>query len=362
MNKTASSDKPRYLTNAQMAAALRSPLPTECIDLITVTFPVVAVLPESQSTDSLDRLTRSQRRDHILGDVRTKSDPRRGTTYTWAQIDIDDKRSFHFQVTISPDSIKRQARVEVKPRLWLQRSGQVLASIDDIIEEILYDIFATLEDLEYVVLGCGPADDDVLITRLDVTRDVAPISNATEVMETLARTPQHGSRVAHIYYRPGTSIPQSVYIGSKRSGHLVVYNKHKQDPTAKPGTLRFEQQVRAADLRTWGIRSTLDLTQDRLNSLSQRWLDYLIATLEADAEARIRRLVGAVQHHDLLLLLGHLCAQDNGIQLHTPERDTRRIRALRREYDVAHLKDLFDPRRADRPRRLLPGYGRGDER
>lgn len=90
-------------------------------------------------------------------------------------------------------------------------------------------------------------DPDHQIARLDVCRDVlAPdqFAHYTEVLQDLAdRRGIHHRRLIHDPRDPAAG--GTLYIGSPDSeARDVLYDKHAQDPTYEPGTLRFEHRLR----------------------------------------------------------------------------------------------------------------------
>lgn len=202
------STKTSLLSNADVASALRSPLPRECIDGVEISIPILGRRrrrnPYSDDSARVADTYADERSDayaHAMEHVSKKVVRRPGkpgeqTTY---QTSFDLRDDFTLRVREAHYGRNRSLVTFFCPRQLLPE-GQTLAALADIFTILGNDIWPALLD-EYVI-HVAPNDPAVRLTRLDITRDIPGIERPGHVLEGLRSLPQHASLTKSATFAP----------------------------------------------------------------------------------------------------------------------------------------------------------------
>lgn len=346
---------PKMLSSSDVGHILQEPLPDACIDMINLVFSVHAILPTLSVQHLGDKVSQADRHDQLMNEIDEYTMDDRHHSMR-KHVVIDEHRQFYLRMSVARDGTQPMANIQVRPKCWQPQAANGLATIDEV-HSILEDVWTTLE--QYVDLAFGPLDKRVTVTRLDVARDLCPVTNQQQILHAMAATPLHGSQTKTTYLDPHSSALTGVALGSKRAGRLSGYNKFNEDPSVAPGTFRFEHQAYRGHLRAAKINSPLDLTPARLNSVFRTSLDHTIAALVDTPAIRLERVMTALTPPDLTLLTGWLVLREHGLKPELSTAAAKRMRDYARRFDLATINDLLQPDRTNRPRRAIPGHNTG---
>lgn len=354
MNEKAKQNQNQLRTHHDVAALLRRPWDILGIDGVRIKVP----FGEEVMTYGDSEGVMVPAFHEIRTEMRTFSPDRPGertahSTSIKVREGIDVKVQLH-EHGEHPNS--RTLTVDVWPRRFLPE-GRLVASPEEM-REIVEEVLDALR--EYFVTDARATDASVKVVRLDATFDIHDVARLSHVLELAATVPNRKPRSAvaatsgpAIYCGRATGRLESVTIGTRETGRLVMYDKHAQDPTVPLGTLRVELQTHRRQLEHAQIRTMADITDTSVAKLVESWgLHDIAAALERAPAQAVDELVRTLEEKRLIEFLGHLCADSLGITVSHSTNARGRYRQVKLQSGISSIDSLRTP-----PQRLKRPFG-----
>ena len=165
-----------------------------------------------------------------------------------------------------------KARIEVNPSRVLDPDGIGLCPAEALPEvlRLVVAAFSRFVEITPDRLACAR------VTRLDVAVHFPGVLSPDEWITGLTRPSVTYARQRTVHFsRSGQ--PQTYRLGSKSTGHVIVYDKHDTHPALAPeGYLRFEVQARTPWLKTANITTLAVITPSSIHRLAQERFGWMM--------------------------------------------------------------------------------------
>jgi hypothetical protein len=297
------------------------------LDRLSVTFPVRCA---DRFQPSRDLITLDEQ-GQIRGQRRSKSAHVAGTS---------QKAHVHFGVYLAQGQLR--GRVELNPSRLVDPTGFGLMPVGS----ASVTVEAMLSMAEQNGIDHSLANlQQVRVTRVDVARDFAGISEPPIYFAGLHPLKRSYARECVLHLHPATSVPTSLRVGSS-AGVVQLYDQHHHRPNlAPPGAVRFEVQAREGWLDKAGIATAEDLTGDVLEALARnRWEWSKMGTTVSrtvNVVAAIDRKVAAKEPGwtttTSFRLMGMLFREEHGLSVTQSANTQRKYEQMRSELGITSV-------------------------
>ena len=170
-------------------------------------------------------------------------------------------------VTTVPNAGTYRARLEFNPSRLLGRREPMLCSIDEM-NTVLQHLWSQLQSAVQPVGNFNSAQ----VQRLDLARHFTLQSPVATFLEGLRMVNPRYARTKD-GYMSASGLFETLRVGNKNR-LTKAYDLAQRHPTAKPNTLRWELQLRAAFLHRNGVNTVDDLAVDDAWRLALRMFDW----------------------------------------------------------------------------------------